>query len=147
MEVRDGFYSPDFFPLKLILPLIHISPVHSKDWCLAPESASFCRGLSLRNKVSCNVGWPPNRYVAEEDLELLILLVPPPKRWYYRQVPPHLVPLGMLWIEQRASHMIDTQPTTELPLHPTSTLWWQIYCTANQLALLTVTNCWDVCHF
>lgn len=33
--------------------------------------------LFLKDRVSCSPGWPPTRYIAEDDLELWILRLPP----------------------------------------------------------------------
>jgi hypothetical protein len=56
-------------------------------------------------KVSCSPGWTPTCYVAEGDLELLIILPAPPRWWNGRQALAYIV-YTVLMIKLRASCML-----------------------------------------
>lgn len=63
------------------------------------------------DRGSCGSGWPPTPYLAEDDLELLILLLPLHQYWDCKWVPLLLLIDSMLGIEPLALCILGKHST------------------------------------
>lgn len=68
------------------------------------------------DSISCIPGWSQSGHVAEDNLELIILLLPPPECWDYRHMSPLMVfkvlemePRGLCKVGKHPSYR-DTSP-------------------------------------
>lgn len=93
----DGYYSQNHSKSGVISPFCrHGNQAHCAS--IEPGSiplVSLVSESSFLKKTESHAAQAQSRYVAEDDLELLVLLHPPPKFWEYSRAPPYAAYVGL----------------------------------------------------